>query len=72
MVLPKNAADKLDGENDKQEHTHWMNFKQDGNSWPKLSKIVFFGHAWRNNWCNLVKACILGMMPGKRRRGGAP
>ena len=23
VVLPKNAADKLDGEKDKQEHTEW-------------------------------------------------
>ena len=29
----------------------------------------FFGHAFRNNKCNLVKTCILGMMSGKRRRG---
>ena len=29
----------------------------------------FFGHACRNNKCNLVKTCIIGMMPGKRRRG---
>ena len=34
-------------------------------------KIAFFGHACRNTKCNLVKTCILGMMPGKRRRGGA-
>ena len=32
-------------------------------------KMAFFGHACRNNKCNLVKTCILGMMPGKRRRG---
>ena len=35
MVLPKNAADKLDGEKDKQ---YWMNFKEDANSLPNLSK----------------------------------
>ena len=28
-------------------------------------KIAFFGHACRINKCNLVKTCILGMMPGK-------
>ena len=33
MVLPKNAADKLDGEKDKR-----MNSKVDANSLPKLSK----------------------------------
>ena len=32
-------------------------------------KMPLFGHACRNNKCNLVKTCILGMMPGKRRRG---
>ena len=37
MVLPKNAADKLDGEKDKQKY--WMNFKQDANSLPNLSKV---------------------------------
>ena len=31
-------------------------------------KMAFFGHACRNNKCKLVKTCILGMMPGKRRR----
>ncbi len=31
-------------------------------------KMAFLGHACRNNKCNLVKTCILGMMPGKRRR----
>ena len=36
------------------------------------SKTALFGHAQiahRNNRCNLVKTCILGMMLGKRRRG---
>ena len=32
-------------------------------------KIAFLGHACRNNKCNLVKTCILGMMHGERRRG---
>ena len=32
-------------------------------------KMAFFGHACKNNRCNLVKACILRMMPGKRKRG---
>ena len=32
-------------------------------------KMAFFGHACRNNKCNLVKTCLLGMMSGKRRRG---
>ena len=32
-------------------------------------KMALFGHACRNNRCNLDKTCILGMMPGKRRRG---
>ena len=32
-------------------------------------KMAFFGHACRNNECNLVKTCILGMMLGKRKRG---
>ena len=31
-------------------------------------KMAFFGHSFRNNKC-LVKTCILGMMPGKRKRG---
>ena len=34
-------------------------------------KMVFFGHACRNNKCNLVKTCILGMMSGKIRRGAS-
>ena len=29
-------------------------------------KMAFFGHACRNNKCNLVKTCILRMMLGKR------
>ena len=32
-------------------------------------KVAFFGHACRNNKCNLEQTCILGMMPGKSRRG---
>ena len=32
-------------------------------------KMAFFGHACRNNKCNLVRTCLLGMMSGKRRRG---
>ena len=31
-------------------------------------KMALFGHACRNNKCNLVKVCILGMMLGKSRR----
>ena len=31
--------------------------------------MALFGHACINNKCNLVDTCILGMMPGKRRRG---
>ena len=33
-------------------------------------KMAFFGHACRNNNCNIVKTCILGMMSGKEE--GAP
>ena len=32
-------------------------------------KMDFFGHACKNNKCNIVKTCIFGMMPAKRRRG---
>ena len=32
-------------------------------------KLAFFGPSCRNNKCNLVKTCILGMMPGKGKRG---
>ena len=32
-------------------------------------EMAFFGNACRNNKCNLVKTCILEMMPGKIRRG---
>ena len=32
-------------------------------------KMAFFGHACRNNKCNLEKTCILVMMSRKRRRG---
>ena len=50
-----------------------MNFKLDASSLPKLSNekwpSLVNGHACRNNKCSLVKTCILGMMPGKRRRG---
>ena len=35
MVLLKNVADKFDGEKDKQ---YWINFKQEANSLPKISK----------------------------------
>ena len=35
----------------------------------RRKKKAFFGHARRNNKCNLAKTCILGMMSGKRRRG---
>ena len=40
VVLPKHAADKLDGEKDKQQHNSMnsMIFKQDVNPLPKLSK----------------------------------
>ena len=31
--------------------------------------MTFFGHACRKNKCNLVKTCILGMMPGERSIG---
>ena len=31
-------------------------------------KMAFFRHACSNNRCNLVKACILGMMPEKKNR----
>ena len=34
-------------------------------------KMAFFGHACRNNKCNIVKTCILGKIPGKGRRGRA-
>ena len=45
---------------------------KDANSLPKLSKEKWLSldmHAERNNKCNLVKTCILGMMSGKIRRG---
>ena len=48
-----------------------MNFKLDANSLAKLSKEKWLSldmHA-ETIQCNLVKTCILGMMPGKRRRG---
>ena len=40
-----------------------MNLKQDANSLPKIikRKMAFFGHACRNNRCDLVKTCIHGM-----------
>ena len=37
--------------------------------WSVGVKVAFFGHACRNNKCNLVKTFNLGMMPGKRGRG---
>ena len=52
-----------------------MNFKQDTNSWPKLSKEKWHSldkHAETIGvilGANIVKPCILGMMSGKRRRG---
>ena len=47
-----------------------MNFKLNGNSLPKYQKkMSFIGHACRNNKCNLVTTCTLGIMPGKRRKG---
>ena len=33
-------------------------------------KMAFFGHACKNNGCNLIKKCIIGMVPGKEE--GAP
>ena len=34
-------------------------------------KMAFFGHACRNNKCNLVQTCILGMMSdvGEKKKG---
>ena len=32
-------------------------------------KMTFFGHACCYNKCDMVKTCILIMMPGERRRG---
>ena len=73
MVLPKNAADKLD------QSSGWMEKRTNKsildelqtrrNSLPIIikRKMAFFGHAWRNNRCNLVRTCLLGIMLGKRR-----
>ena len=43
--------------------------KQDANPSPKIikRKMALFGHACRDNRCNLVKKCILVMMPGKKK-----
>ena len=35
-------------------------------------KMAFFGDACRNNKCNLVKTCILGMMSREKEEDGAP
>ena len=65
---------KLDGEKDKQEH-YGRNFnlaRRELLAQIIKRKMALSGHAFRNNKCNLVKTCILGMMLGKRRRRGAP
>ena len=63
------AADKLDGEKDKQEPNRSTSTKTRTPCPNYQKKMAFIGHACRNNKCSLVKTCILGMMPGKRRRG---
>ena len=38
--------------------------RKDPNSLPKLSKKTLSGYAGRNNRCDFVKTCILGLIPG--------
>ena len=47
-----------------------MNFKQDANSLPNLSKEnrIYLDMNAETIGVILVKTCILGMMPGKRRK----
>ena len=72
MVLPKNAADKLISWTEKRTNKTKLDELQTRRELLAQiikRKLAFFGHARRNNMCYLVKTCILGMMPGKRRRG---
>ena len=69
-MLPKIAADKLDGEKDKQELLDELQTRRELLTQITKIKMAFFGNACRKNKCNLVKTCILGMMPGKDE--GAP
>ena len=51
---------------------YWMNFKQDANSLPNLSKDKWLSldmHAETIGVILLIHVCIHRMMPGKRRRG---
>ena len=68
MVLPKNAADKLDGEKANKSILYELQTRRELLAQIIKSIMAFFGHACRNNRYNLVKTCVLGMMPGKRRR----
>ena len=68
-MLPKIAADKLDGEKANKSILDELQTRRELLVQIIKRKLAFFGHACRNNKCNLVKTCILGMMPGKKRRG---
>ena len=63
MLLPKNAADKLDGENDKLEHTRRTSNYTRSPCPNYQKKMAFFGHACIHNICNI------GIMPEESRRG---
>ena len=67
MVLPKNAVDNLNGEKENKSILDELQTRRELLAQIIKRKMAFFGHACRNNKCNLVKTCILGMMPGKRR-----
>ena len=71
MVLPKNTEDKVG----RRKGQTILSILDDLQTRRELlaqiikRKLAFFGHSCRNNKCNLVKTCIIGMMSGKRRRG---
>ena len=71
-MLPTNAADKLDGEKDKlinKSILDELHTRCDLRAQITYREMAFFGNTCRNNKCNHVETCILGLMPGKRRRG---
>ena len=68
-MLPKNDADKLEEKRTNKSILNELQTRLKLLAQIIKRKMAFFGHASRNNKYDLVTTCILGMMPGKRRRG---
>ena len=65
MVPPRNAADKVEGEKDREEHIG-LTYRTRilGPCYEKEN-----GLACKNNGCDFIKTCILGLMVGNIRKG---